>query len=85
MYGPEWRMVKTLPALVLRLKSIPSRRWEAIAIAAGCAASLPRKIVYEADERNFGIKTLEPLFGFFDDVDAGTRLLPSESESKAAA
>jgi hypothetical protein len=77
-------MVKTLPALVLRLKSIPSRRWEAIALAAGCAASLPRKVVYEADERNFGIKTLEPLFAFFEDIDAGAREMPSE-DAKAAA
>ena len=38
---------------------------------------MPRKVVYETD-RNFGVKTLEPLFAFFNDLDAGLRTLPPE-------
>jgi hypothetical protein len=82
-------MVSNLTDLVARLKGIPSKRWEAIATAAGCTPSLPRKVVYEWPERNFGIKTLEPLFAFFNDLDAGRRDMPAEEpaadDAKAAA
>jgi hypothetical protein len=75
-------MVSNLNELSTRLRGIPSRRWEAIARAAGCTASLPRKVVYEP-ERNFGVKTLEPLFSFFNDVDCGRRQIPAEDEQTA--
>ncbi len=70
-------MVSTLNDLAARLRNIPSRQWEAIAAAAGCTASLPRKVVYEPD-RNFGVKTLAPLVQFFNDVDAGRRQMPPD-------
>lgn len=78
-------MVSTLPELVARLKGVPQRRWESIAIAAGCSTSLPRKVVYEAGSRNFGINTLAPLFSFFNDLDAGARQMPAEDAASQEA
>ena len=75
-------MVSTVHTLAARLRTIPIRRWEAIARAAGCTASLPRKVAYEPD-RNFGVKTLQPLITFFEEVDAGTRQMPEEQAEAA--
>ena len=63
-------MSTILSPLVSRLRAIPSKHWEDIAHAAGCAKSLPRKIA-TGDRINPGVQTIQPLLDFFAEVDAG--------------
>lgn len=60
------------------LREAGSARWEAIAEAAGCAKSLPRKVFYERD--NPGIETVQPLLDFFHAVDRGERAMPEPAK-----
>jgi len=53
--------------------------WEPIALDAGVAASLPRKIVY-GDRNNPGVATIQPLLTYFLEVEAGQRELPSAAK-----
>jgi hypothetical protein len=57
--------------------------WEAIAVEAGVAKSLPRKIAY-GDRENPGIATIQPLVTFFQDVERGVRVLPAPVAREAA-
>jgi hypothetical protein len=66
------RMKTDLDHLRERLKAVKTTEWEAIAERAGCAASLPRKIVYEED-RNFGTATIAPLLRYFWALDAAKK------------
>lgn len=68
-------MSSILDPLVLRLRAIPSSQWEAIAAAAGCAKTLPRKLATR-DRMNPGVKTIQPLIDFFARVDRGEVSLP---------
>lgn len=61
-------MNKDLDRLRLRLRRIRTVDWEELAEAAGCTASLPRKIVYEV-ERNFRPETYAPLVAHFAALD----------------
>jgi hypothetical protein len=49
--------------------------WEAIAVECGVKKTLLRKIAY-GDRENPGVKTVQPLITFFDEVEKGTRKLP---------
>lgn len=69
-------MSTLLQPLVVRLRAIPSAKWEAIAAAAGVAKSLPRKIA-TGDRSNPGVQTIQPLFDYFQQVDDGLVQLPA--------
>lgn len=69
-------MSSILDPLVERLRAVPSSQWEAIAEAAGCAKTLPRKIATR-DRTNPGVNTIQPLIDFFDAVDRGEKTMPS--------
>lgn len=58
-----------------KLREAGHQRWEAIAIAAGVATTLPRKIAY-GDRENPGVGTIQPLFDLFAAIDRGERELP---------
>lgn len=60
------------------LRAAGPASWEAIAVEAGVAKSLPRKIVY-GDRENPGVATIQPLVTFFQDVERGARLVPTPS------
>lgn len=70
-------MPSILDPLIDRFRKIPSAHWEAIAEAAGCAKSLPRKLV-SRDRDNPTVGTVQPLFDYFDAVDKGERALPPQ-------
>lgn len=78
------RMSSILTPLVDRLRAVPPSLWESVAREAGCAASLPRKLVY-GDRENPRILTIQPLVDYFDDVDAGRRKLPAPPEPQPEA
>lgn len=58
------------------LREAGAASWEAIALEAGVAKSLPRKIVY-GDRDNPGVATIQPLVTFFQDVERGARVVPA--------
>jgi hypothetical protein len=58
-----------------QLQLAGSGRWEAIALAAGVAKSLPRKVVYET-QRNYGVDTIQPLYDYLRAVERGEQQLP---------
>lgn len=68
-------MSSILDPLIARLRAVPSETWEQIAIEAGCAKSLPRKIATR-DRDNPGVQTIQPLIDYFARVDAGEIALP---------
>lgn len=68
-------MSTILDPLVERLRSVPSSSWEAIAEAAGCAKTLPRKLATR-DRTNPGVQTIQPLVDFFAKVDRGEAQMP---------
>lgn len=68
--------------LKARLRAAGPSRWEPIALEAGVAKSLPRKLVY-GDRENPGVNTIQPLLTFFAEVDAGTRVLPEPAKEAA--
>lgn len=70
-------MSSLLDPLIARLRAIPSAHWEAVAEAAGCAKSLPRKLV-SRDRDNPTIRTVQPLVDYFDAVDEGRAALPAQ-------
>lgn len=69
-------MSSILQPLIDRLRSAGPARWEAIALAAGVAKSLPRKLVY-GDRDNPTVQTIQPLVDFFAAVDNGDIELPA--------
>lgn len=78
------RTVSTiLDPLVERLRAVPSSQWEAIAEAAGCAKSLPRKLATR-DRTNPGVATIQPLVDFFAKVDSGEAQMPPIPEKSEA-
>lgn len=60
-----------------KLREAGPGTWEAIAVEAGVAKSLPRKIVY-GDRENPGVATIQPLVTFFNDVERGERSIPAQ-------
>ncbi|WP_183027670.1 hypothetical protein [Variovorax sp. UMC13] len=58
-----------------RLREVGPSRWEAVALAAGIAKTLPRKIAYE-DRGNPGVQTVQPLLDYFNALDRGEVPLP---------
>lgn len=69
-----------LAYLQRRLKEVGSAHWEALAEDARVGKTLPRKVVYERS--NPGVNTIEPLYRYLQDVDAGKRTLPWERPAK---
>ena len=58
--------------LTRNLRAAGATRWEPIALAAGVAKSLPRKIVYgERDKHGPGVLKVQPLLDYFQAVDRG--------------
>lgn len=70
-------MPSLLDPLIDRFRKIPSAHWEAIAEEAGCARSLPRKLV-SGDRDNPTVLTIQPLFDYFEAIDKGERALPAQ-------
>ena len=68
-------MSKILEPLVQRLRRYPSASWDDISVAAGCAKTLARKIA-SRDRTNPQLGSIEPLFDYFEAVDAGKIALP---------
>jgi hypothetical protein len=65
-----------------KLREAGPSMWEVIAVEAGVAKSLPRKIVY-GDRENPGVLTIQPLIDYFGSVERGERDLPTRSEIAA--
>ena len=74
-------MSSILLPLVDRLRSIPSKQWEEVARAAGCAKTLPRKLA-TGDRTNPGVQTIQPLIDFFAAVDRGEAALPGSIKAR---
>ncbi|MBA3589693.1 hypothetical protein [Methylibium sp.] len=66
-----------------KLREAGPPRWEPIAVAAGVAKTLPRKIVY-GDRENPGVQTVQPLIDFFASVELGEREMPTASSTEPA-
>ncbi|WP_309275524.1 hypothetical protein [Comamonas sp.] len=83
-------MESIITFLKRRLREAGASRWESIAVAAGVAKTLPRKIACN-DRDNPGVRTIQPLLDYFLAVDRGecelpTRLNPvDQSTSKEVA
>lgn len=76
-------MESILDYLKRRLNEAGASRWELIAVEAGVARSLPRKIVWDKTRDNPGVQTIQPLLDFFAAVDRGERALPNIGMSAA--
>lgn len=77
MRAQNGRMETILGYLKRHLREAGPARWEAIAEAAGCAKSLPRKVYYDdRDTHGPGVLTVQPLVTYFQEVDSGKRSLP---------
>jgi hypothetical protein len=76
-------MESIMDYLKRRLREAGPSRWEAIAVEAGVAKTLPRKIAYD-DRENPGVATIQPLLDYFADVDRGARDLPEAGEKARA-
>lgn len=74
-------MSSILQPLVDRLRSIPSKQWEDVARAAGCAKTLPRKLA-TGDRVNPGVQTIQPLIDLFARIDKGEVSLDAMKPSK---
>jgi hypothetical protein len=72
-------MESIMDYLKRRLREAGPSRWEAIAVEAGVAKTLPRKIAYD-DRENPGVATIQPLLDYFSEVDRGARDLPETGE-----
>ena len=68
-------MSTILDPIVVRLRSVPSAQWEAIAQAAGVAKTLPRKLA-TGDRSNPTVGTIQPLIDYFARVDRGEVAFP---------
>lgn len=68
-------MESIIEYLKRRLREVGPALWEPIALEAGVAKTLPRKLVY-ADRENPGVQTVQPLLDFFEKVDRGVLQLP---------
>lgn len=77
-------MESIIDFLKRRLREAGASRWEAIAVEAGVARTLPRKIAYD-DRENPGVATIQPLLDYFGEVDRGARKLPEPMEQRKAA
>ena len=75
MYGTEWAMSTILDPLIARLRTVGSSLWETVAVEAGAAISLPRKLVSRERETPL-LKTVEPLIDYFARVDRGECSMP---------
>ena len=73
-------MSSILEPLVERIRLVPPAVWEAMAIQAGAARTLPRKLA-SRDRENPRVGTIQPLIDFFADVDAGKRSIPSREDA----
>lgn len=62
-----------------KLREVGPQSWEAVAKEAGVAATLPRKIVYDAKRDNPKVGTVQPLLDYFQAVDRGERHLPEKA------
>ncbi len=69
-------MSSILQPVIDRLRAAGPASWEQIAVEAGVAKTLPRKLVY-GDRDNPGVLTIQPLVDYFSAVDRGERHLPS--------
>lgn len=66
-----------------RLGEAGPARWERIAIEAGVATSLPRKLVWDKRRDNPGVQTIQPLLDYFAAVDRGEINLPDPTQEAA--
>lgn len=76
-------MSSILQPIVDRLRSIPSKQWEDVALAAGCAKTLPRKLA-TGDRSNPGVQTIQPLVDLFARIDRGEISLETLKPAKPA-
>ena len=76
-------MSSILQPLVDRLRSMPSKKWEEVARAAGCAKTLPRKLA-TGDRVNPGVQTIQPLIDLFGRIDRGEVSLETLQPLKVA-
>lgn len=60
---------------------MPSKQWEDVARAAGCAKTLPRKLA-TGDRLNPGVQTIQPLIDLFARIDRGEISLDTTKPSK---
>lgn len=68
-------MSTILSPLIDRLKQFNQVQLEAIALDAGVAKTLPRKLAC-GDRTNPTVQTIEPLIAYFEQIDRGDRVLP---------
>lgn len=61
---PSMKHEPVLDSLRQKLKQVPPSEWERIAVEAGVAKTLPRKIAY-GDRLNPGVNTIQPLIDWF--------------------
>lgn len=66
------------------LREAGPARWEAIALEAGVAKTLPRKIAYDSSRENPGVSTIQPLLDYFAAVERGERVLPEPCKTAKA-
>lgn len=66
-----------------RLRGATPQRWDAIADQCKVSKSLLRKIAYD-DRDNPGVKTVQPLLTYFDEIDRGLRDLPEPIKAPSA-
>lgn len=64
-----------------KLREAGSSRWDAIAKAAKVPKSLPRKLAYE--RKNPGVETIQPLYDYFQALDAKRPTANDEQKVKA--
>ena len=81
MYGVRYPyMSSILQPVIDRLRAAGPGAWERIAVEAGVAKTLPRKLVY-GDRENPGVLTIQPLVDYFAALDAVRTTIPTKSEA----
>lgn len=75
-------MESIIEYLQRKLKEAGPTRWELIAEASGVAKSLPRKISYDAERKNPGVQTIQPLINYFEAVERGEIDLPEPAKQE---
>jgi hypothetical protein len=81
-------MESILDYLRRSLKEAGPARWGGIAQETGLKEVTLRKLAYDHDRDNPGLKTVEPLLDFFQAIERGERELPAaanDSEHKTRA
>lgn len=72
-------MSSILQPVIDRLRAAGPGAWERIAVEAGVAKTLPRKLVY-GDRENPGVLTIQPLVDYFAAEDKRSSYTPKQKE-----